>query len=441
MPYERGETVERIIKRVNFPIPVQPKAVRVAAYARVSTGKDAMLHSLSAQVSYYSEMIQHHGNWQYCGVYSDEAFTGTKEDRPGFQELMVQCRAGNIDMVITKSISRLSRNTITLLNTTRELKSLGVDVYFEEQNIHTMSADGELMMTILASFAQEESRSASENMKWRVKRNFENGEPWHCIMLGYRIEDGQYVIIPEEAKIVRRVFEDYLGGKGMTLIAKELNEEGILTRKGNTWTPCTIKLLLRNYAYTGNLLLQKTYRENHITKKKMKNHGEQPMYHAEETHDSTVDLDTFLAVQKEMASRAEHYNAPVGGTKNRYPFSNKLICDGCGKHYRRKKTAARVVWICKTFNTFGKEYCPTSKQIPEETLMEISTQVLGTDTFDEAVFSRQIKEVRIGSNNVLKFVFLDGSVTETVWADRSRAESWTAERKLAARHRELQRRA
>lgn len=433
--------MERIIKRVNFAMPLQPKATRVAAYTRVSTGKDAMLHSLSAQVSYYSEMIQNHSGWLFCGVFSDEAFTGTKENRPGFQKLMEECRAGNVDMVITKSISRLARNTVTLLETTRELKRLGVDIYFEEQNIHTMSADGELMMTILASFAQEESRSASENMKWRVKRNFENGIPWHCIMLGYRIEDDQYVVVPEEAEIVRRVFRDYLDGKGLTVIARELNEEGILTRKGNTWTPCTIKLLLRNYAYTGNLLLQKTYRENHITKKRMKNHGEQPMYHAEETHDCIIDLDTFLAVQQEMASRADHYNAPDGRDQKRYPFSNKLICDGCGKNYRRKKTAARVVWICKTYNSFGKAYCPRSKQIPEETLMEISSQVLGLPCFDEDIFSELIKEIRVCADNALMFVFYDGSVTETFWADRSRAESWTPERKEAARQRELRRRA
>ena len=218
--------MERIIKQINRPLPIHPKATRVAAYARVSTGKDAMLHSLSAQVSHYSEMIQNHSGWLYCGVYSDEAITGTKEDRPGFQALMAQCRTGNIDLVITKSISRLARNTITLLETTRELKSLGVDVSFEEQNIHTMSADGELMMTILASYAQEESRSASENMKWRVRRNFEEGIPWHCNMIGYRIIDDQYVIVPDEANIVRRIFRNYLEGSGFTLIARALNEEG-----------------------------------------------------------------------------------------------------------------------------------------------------------------------------------------------------------------------
>ena len=168
--------MNRIVEKVNFPIPKQPKAKRVAAYARVSSGKDEMLHSLSAQISYYSELIQSHPGWLYCGVFSDEAYTGTKDNRTGFQSLISECRKGNIDLIITKSISRFARNTVTLLETVRELKLLGIDVFFEEQNIHTISADGELMMTILASYAQAESLSASENQKWRIRKAFENGE-------------------------------------------------------------------------------------------------------------------------------------------------------------------------------------------------------------------------------------------------------------------------
>ncbi len=162
--------MERVVERVDALIPAQPKALRICAYARVSTGKDAMLHSLSAQVSYYSNMIQSHSGWLYCGVFSDEAVTGTKRERAGFQRMVEECRQGNIDLVITKSISRFARNTVTLLQTVRELKSLGVDIFFEEQNIHTMSADGELMLTILASYAQEESLSASENQKCASER-------------------------------------------------------------------------------------------------------------------------------------------------------------------------------------------------------------------------------------------------------------------------------
>jgi len=174
--------MERIVTRVRFDKPNIPKPKRVAAYARVSSGKDAMLHSLSAQVSYYSNLIQNHNGWEYAGVYADEALTGTKDNRDNFQRLLSDCRDGKIDMVITKSISRFARNTVTLLKTVHELKDLGVDVYFEEENIHSTDATGELILSFLAGRAQEESLSASENQKWRVRQNFQNGKPskvWH----------------------------------------------------------------------------------------------------------------------------------------------------------------------------------------------------------------------------------------------------------------------
>ena len=210
--------MERVIQKMGLKVPTQPKAERVAAYARVSSGKDAMLHSLSAQVSYYSDLIQNHPGWLYCGVFADEALTGTKENRTEFQRLLAECRAGSIDLIITKSISRFARNTVVLLQTVRELKSLGVDVYFEEQNIHSVSADGELMLTILASYAQEESLSASENQKWRIKKNFEEGMPWSGQVLGYKYVNGVYIVKPEEAEIVRNIFTDYLSGMGIEAI-------------------------------------------------------------------------------------------------------------------------------------------------------------------------------------------------------------------------------
>ena len=181
-------------------IPKLQRKKQVAAYTRVSSGKDAMLHSLSAQVSYYNRMIQNHPGWIFCGVYADEALTGTRDTRDQFQRLLADCRAGQVDLVVTKSISRFARNTVTLLETVRELKLLGVNVYFEEQNIYTLSADGELMMTILASYAQEESLSASENQKWRIKKNFEEGMPWNGRMLGYRYDNGVYNLTSTEFK-------------------------------------------------------------------------------------------------------------------------------------------------------------------------------------------------------------------------------------------------
>lgn len=214
---------DRIVERVQFPNASKIKLLRTAAYARVSSGKDAMLHSLSAQVSYYNSFIQSNPEWLFCGVYADEALTGTKDNRENFQRLLSECRAGRIDLIITKSISRFARNTVTLLETVRELKELGVDVYFEEQNIHSISPDGEFMLTLLGSYAQEESYSASENQKWRIRKDFEQGRLGSITMLGYeRSNDGTLIIVPEEAETVRMIFNDYLNGMGKNAIANKL---------------------------------------------------------------------------------------------------------------------------------------------------------------------------------------------------------------------------
>lgn len=414
--------MDRTISKVNFELKRQINVLRVAAYARVSTGKDSMLHSLSAQVSYYSDMIQKHPGWLYCGVYADEALTGTKESRKNFQRLLADCRAGKIDLVITKSISRFARNTVTLLATIRELKDLGVDVFFEEQSIHTMSTDGELMITILASYAQEESRSASENQKWRIKKCFEAGIPYDPTLLGYRIRDGKYVIEPEEAKTVRRIYEEYLSGKGIQKIANELNRDGIVTRFGMEWHTSGVQRILRNITYTGNLLLQKTFSENHITKRKIMNTGELPKYAVADSHEAIVDMATFNAVQAEIERRAKKHSHPRN-TKEKFQFTGLIVCDKCGKNYRRKIVTTGPVWICSTYNAKGKAACP-SKQIPEPTLEAITADV------DLAT----LREIRAQDGNALLLQYRDGTEETRVWKDRSRTESWTPEmRAMAAR--------
>jgi len=423
--------LERIIQKMGLKVPAQPKVKRVAAYARVSSGKDAMLHSLSAQVSYYSDLIQNHPGWLYCGVFADEALTGTKENRENFQRLLAECRAGNIDLIITKSISRFARNTVVLLQTVRELKSMGVDVYFDEQNIHSMSADGELMLTILASYAQEESLSASENQKWRIKKNFEDGKPWSGQVLGYKYVNGVYIVKPEEAEIVRSIFADYLSGMGVEAIMKKLNAQGKTSRNGHAWCRSSVRKVLGNYSYTGNLLLQTTFRENHITKKTLPNRGELPMYHAENTHEAIISMEDYQAVQAEMARRsAKHNKTKCGPVK--YPFTSMIVCGTCGKGYRRKVTRTGPVWICSTFNIYGKATCP-SKQIPERTLEKATAEVLGLDEFDAEALHDKITAIRAEGGNTLVFLFKDGTQTVKRWTDRSRAESWTPEMRAAAR--------
>jgi len=426
--------MEKTVRKVEF-LPKQPKALKVAAYARVSSGKEAMLDSLSAQVSYYNRYIQEHPGWLFAGVYSDAGISGTKENREGFQKLLAACRSGEVDMVVTKSISRLARNTITLLSMVRELGALGVNVYFERENINSIGGEGEMILSILASFAQEESRSASENQLWRVRKNFEAGKPWTGIPIGYRIKNGQYVIVPREAEIVKRIFTAYLDGKGYAAIAKDLNDDGILTRYGEPWGFTSVQKLLKNYTYTGNLLLQKTFTENHITKKQLPNRGEQPMYHVKDAHEAIISMETFEAAQLESDRRTEHFHARKSTAV--YPFTGKLHCLGCGKNYRRKTTSARMVWICNTFNSRGKAACPTSRQIPEETLKAVSASILGLEEFDEHIFNATVGHIEVGSDNALRFVLRSGQAIETTWEERSRADSWTAEKRATARQRSL----
>ena len=426
--------MERIVVQRHFLKANLPQLKRVAAYARVSSGKDAMLHSLSAQVSYYNDLIQNHSGWQYVGVYADEALTGTKDNRENFQRLLADCRAGKVDMVITKSISRLARNTVTLLETVRELKNMGVDVFFEEQNIHSLSADGELILTILASYAQEESLSASENQKWRVRHNYENGLVWNGTILGYRYDHGTYIIEPEEAETVQLIFNSYLQGYGCEAIARKLNELNLLSRRNKEWGQTGVMRILRNYTYTGNLLLQQTFSENHLTKRRQQNNGELPMYHIQNAHESIIPLEQFNAVQEEIQRRSEKHYTPHRN-KGKYPFSGFLVCAGCGKNYRRKNTAAGAVWICPTFNSRGKAFCQ-SKQIPEDILIATTREVVG----DLDTLGSKITAVRVENGNTVVFCHTNGTETVKRWQNRSRQESWTPEMKEKARQKEMERR-
>ncbi|NLB56261.1 MAG: recombinase family protein, partial [Lentisphaerae bacterium] len=317
--------MKRTVETVSFPLTTQPKMIRVAAYARVSSGKDAMLHSLSAQVSYYSEMIQHHPGWLYCGVYADEALTGTKDSRENFQRLIADCRSGKIDLVITKSISRFARNTVTLLETVRELKSLGIDVFFEEQNIYTSSCEGEVMLTILASYAQEESRSASENQKWRIRKSYEQGEvlQWRHLF-GYDITKDSVTVNPVQAEIVREIFDRAISGESFGTISRDLNKRGIKTAFGNTWHQSRIRDILSCEKYIGDAVLQKKYVNNHIEKKLVKNNGKLPMYYAEGTHKPIIDRSTFEKAQ-DILRRWDEKTKGHSPHKH-YPFSGKIVC-------------------------------------------------------------------------------------------------------------------
>lgn len=409
------------------------KLKRVAAYARVSSGKDGMLHSLAQQVSCYSEQIQSTAGWEYAGVYADEARTGTKETRDNFQRMLEDCRAGRIDMLLVKSVSRFARNTVTLLETVRELRSLGIDVFFEEQNIHTMSAAGELMLSILASFAQAESLSNSENMKWSIRHAYAEGKlmQWHT-MFGYRIVKGSISVDDREAEIVCDVFRRVIAGESYTSIARDLNERKIAANQNGVWRAQQIRNIITNEKYTGNALMQKRYVNNYLEKRRMKNNGELPMFYIEDSHPAIIDKETFVKAGTEARRRHEEYRTDRK-VWEASPFSGKIRCMNCGANYKRVTNKGIPKYNCSTFQQYGKQRCDCAKAIPETVLMAQTADVLGTEVFDTGVFREQIERIEVPGPNRLVFCFYDGRRTARVWKDRLRSESWTPEMREKAR--------
>ena len=417
--------MKKIVRKLERLTPVIPMIKRVAAYARVSDGKDAMLHSLSAQISYYSELIQKTPGWEYAGVYVDEALTGTKDTRHEFNRMIEDSKAGKIDMIITKAISRFARNTVTMLETVRELKNIGVDVYFEKEKIHSMSGDVELMLSILSSFAQEESLSVSENCKWRIRDKFKRGIPTVHPILGYKYVNENLEIIPEEAKIVQMIFKLYLDGMGTNAIMKRLRKLKIPTKTGGQWQESSVMKILKNEKYTGNLLLQKKYVKDHLTKKLCINRGELPQYYVENNHEAIIDIETFEKVQQRIKSQPN--SSKKIEPKNTYQFTSKITCGKCGKHYRRKianigSKYAHPVWICATYNRLGKKFC-SSKQIPEDILFKLVPP--------------EFKEIIVTEHNKFIIVLNDESKVEKTWKYKSRSESFNDKMKKTARERRL----
>ena len=415
---------------------------RVCAYVRVSSSRDEAFHSLSAQTSYYQKLISEHPDWEYAGVYSDRGISGTKEARPGFQEMLEACRAGQIDIVLAKSISRFARNTEILLETVRELRSLGVSIRFEEEHIDTLGEKGELMLSILAARSQEEARSASENQKWRIKKCYEKGIPVTGNALGYRMVDRQFLIDEEEEQIVLRIFSMYLSGMGTTAIAKQLTKEGCKTPGGKAqWTPWTVRRILENEKYQGDLRLQKTYREDYLSKRTVTNTGEKPFYYVQDAHDAIIDRDTFARTQEEIKRRADQFCYSKASTN--FPFTGLVRCGRCGAAFIRKHTSSdpqniKANWLCHNFIHYGKDRCD-ARLIPESILTQKTCEALDIEQFDEAVLKDRVEKIIVPEQYKLVFVFKDGSERQVEWRHRSRRESWTPEMREAARQKTLAR--
>lgn len=449
------------ITKIEPVVPALPKRRRVAAYARVSMETERLMHSLSAQISYYSELIQKNPEWEYAGVYADNFVSGTETaNRQEFQRLIADCEAGLIDIVLCKSISRFARNTVDLLETVRYLKELGVEVQFEKEHINSLSGDGELMLTILASFAQEESRSISENCKWGIRKGYERGKTRNCLCYGYCVINGRFEIVPEEAEVVRQIFNWYLAGDSCYRICTKLNASGVTSYYGKEFTCTVLNYMIRQEKYTGNTLMQKFYVESHVTHKERKNNGELPMYYAQNTHPAIISQETFDAVQVEtarrygvpivngIAAKDTYMHHPKGSKKEkssyprrkaywsdearavhaeiyksretyryyRHDLSLFIKCEICGQNLTAKTKyfadgTTELWWDCFKHNKVapGKG---KPRIVQDEALKKQIAAVLETPEFDAEIMEQLLTHISI-NNDMLTFHFRDGhSVTE-----------------------------
>lgn len=330
---------------------------RVAAYARVSTNSEEQVTSYEAQVDYYTKYIQGRADWEFVKVYTDEGISGTNtKHRDGFNEMIEDALAGQIDLIITKSVSRFARNTVDSLITVRKLKEKGIEVYFEKENIYTLDSKGELLITIMSSLAQEESRSISENITWGKRKFFADGKVYlpYKNFLGYeKGEDGLPKIVPDEADIIRLIYTMFLEGKTTYAIAAELTENGIPTpRQKVVWQPSTIESILTNEKYKGAALLQKSFTVDFLTKKMKPNEGEVPQYYIEDSHEAIIDPREFELVQAEMARR-KGIRATYSGNSI---FASRIICGDCGSFYGAKtwhSTSKYRKIIYRCFNKYA----------------------------------------------------------------------------------------
>ena len=323
--------------------PYQPHSEeleKVAAYCRVSTDSKDQLNSYRTQIGYYTNFIAQHPGWELADIYADEGITGTSlEKRDEFRRMLSDCRAGKITRILVKSVSRFARNTLELIETTRELKDLGVVVVFEEQGIDTAQMLGEMQLTLLAMAAQEESVSISKNMKWSIQKRMDAGTYLGNIApFGYRLEEGQLLINEAEASIVRRMFEMRLAGMGQVAITQELNRQGILPRDGNLWTVYRVRYILSNERYIGDSLFQKKYIADPLSHRSVRNHGERDQYYFRDTHEGIISRETFQKVQESFPDQAPPQK------KEPHLFVHRIQCPQCGHHYRYIRSSGKSYW-------------------------------------------------------------------------------------------------
>ena len=392
-----------------------PIKKRVAAYCRVSTEQAEQLSSYEAQVQYYTTYINGHSDYEYVGIYADQGLSGTNtKKREQFNKMIEDCKAGKIDMIITKSISRFARNTLDTLTFVRMLKDLGVEVYFEKENIRTLDSKGEVLLSILSSLAQDESRSISENSTWGIRRRFEQGKLQinHVKFLGYdKDRDGNLIINEKQAKVVQRIFTEYLNGKGANRIARDLEADGVLNWNGKPkWYEGSIRKMLYNEKYRGDALLQKSYTVDFLSKKRAKNTGQVPQYLVEDSHPAIIDKETWESVQLEMERRKkyaeEHGIQKLEHATKDNPFAGRVICGNCGHVFGRKvwnstdERLRRIIWRCNgKYPAKGEKGCD-SRHIDDGILYQAFADVFNLMVENKDYFMGKWRK-RLESDNVL----------------------------------------
>ncbi|HEM3563640.1 TPA: recombinase family protein [Streptococcus suis] len=365
------------------------KKIKVAAYCRVSTDQEEQLSSYENQVNYYREFISKHEDYELVDIYADEGISATDtKKRDAFNRLIQDCRAGKVDRILVKSISRFARNTLDCIKYVRELKELGVGVTFEKENIDSLDSKGEVLLTILSSLAQDESRSISENATWGIRKKFERGEVRvnTTKFMGYdKDENGRLIINPQQAETVKFIYEKFLDGYSPESIAKYLNDNEISgwTGKAN-WYPSAIQKMLQNEKYKGDALLQKTFTVDFLTKKRVQNDGQVDQYYVENSHEAIIDKDIWELVQLELARRKayreEHQLKSYIMQNDDNPFTTKVFCKECGSAFGRKNWTTsrgkRKVWQCNNrYRIKGVEGCYSS-HLDEATLEQIFLKAL-----------------------------------------------------------------
>lgn len=401
---------------------------RVAAYARVSTEKLEALSSLANQIEHYRKMFANNPNYILVGVFSDNGISGAKSARPQFKKMLEMAKNGEIDLIYTKSISRFSRNLINTLEIIRELKAIDVGIYFEEQNMNTLDPKSEFILHLLSIFAESELKSMSGNMRWRIIKDFEEGKLWGgCNHYGYKMINRRYIVDPETAPAVKLIYEKYLSGMGTYSIARIMNEMNIPTIKGGKWNNSTVLEILTNRNYTGDLVLQRTFKKDYKSGSVL-NRGQVDSFVVEDDHEPIIDKDTYLKVQIIRAQKAKKHKTEVQKQKIIHEFSDLLVCENCGHFYRYKKSPYQCAYVCATFMNYGKDKCQ-SKQIREDVLFNITKKVLNIEEVTRDELLKRVKQIIVKKDNILTFILKNGKEENVHWDDPKRSESWTPEMK------------